>query len=186
MVKNLPVMQVIWVWSLDWEDPLEKGMATHSYSSILAWRIPWLKSMELQRTGHDSATHTPTHTYTHAHTHTHTHTHTYTHVLSTMPGKNIGWPCLINKQTNKKQNQPTKLNHTYSPDCPGLFFQGYSSVLPQCSFDMTINFELTPALPTLSYRLFPCWLFPSQHFPLVKSAFSGCSLFLFKFLPMST
>ena len=32
-------MEVIWVWSLGWEDPLEKGMATHS--SIIAQRIPW-------------------------------------------------------------------------------------------------------------------------------------------------
>ena len=39
MVKNLPVMQVTWVLSLGGEDPLEKGMATHS--SILAWRILW-------------------------------------------------------------------------------------------------------------------------------------------------
>ena len=38
MVKNLPAMQEIQVHSLGWEDPLEKGMATHS--SILAWRIP--------------------------------------------------------------------------------------------------------------------------------------------------
>ena len=38
-IKNLLAMQEIWVWSLGWEDPLEKGMATHS--SILAWRIPW-------------------------------------------------------------------------------------------------------------------------------------------------
>ena len=38
MVKNLPVMQEMWVRSLGWEDPLEMGMATHS--SILAWRIP--------------------------------------------------------------------------------------------------------------------------------------------------
>ena len=38
-VKNLPAMQEIWVQSLGWEDPLEKGMAT--YSSILDWRIPW-------------------------------------------------------------------------------------------------------------------------------------------------
>ena len=38
MVKNLPAMQETSVQSLDWEDPLEKGMATHS--SILAWRIP--------------------------------------------------------------------------------------------------------------------------------------------------
>ena len=39
MVKNTPAMQETRVWSLGWEDPLEKGMATHS--SILAWRIPW-------------------------------------------------------------------------------------------------------------------------------------------------
>ena len=39
MVKNLPVMQKNQVQSLGQEDPLEKGMATHS--SILAWRIPW-------------------------------------------------------------------------------------------------------------------------------------------------
>ena len=39
MVKNLPSLQETWVQSLGWEDPLEKGMATHS--SILAWRIPW-------------------------------------------------------------------------------------------------------------------------------------------------
>ena len=39
LVKNPPVMQETWVWSLGWEDPLEKGMATHS--SILARRIPW-------------------------------------------------------------------------------------------------------------------------------------------------
>ena len=38
MVKNPPTMQETWVRSLGWEDPLEKGMATHS--SILAWRIP--------------------------------------------------------------------------------------------------------------------------------------------------
>ena len=38
-VKNPPAMQEIWVQSLDWEDPLEEGMATHS--SILAWKIPW-------------------------------------------------------------------------------------------------------------------------------------------------
>ena len=37
-VKHLSTMQETWVRSLGWEDPLEKGMATHS--SILAWRIP--------------------------------------------------------------------------------------------------------------------------------------------------
>ena len=39
IVKNPPTMQETWVRSLGWEDPLEKGKATHS--SILAWRIPW-------------------------------------------------------------------------------------------------------------------------------------------------
>ena len=37
LLKNPPAMQETWVRSLGWEDPLEKGMATHS--SILAWRI---------------------------------------------------------------------------------------------------------------------------------------------------
>ena len=39
MVKNLPAVQKTQVQSLGWEDPLEKEMAT--YSSILAWEIPW-------------------------------------------------------------------------------------------------------------------------------------------------
>ena len=38
-VKNPPAMWETWIRSLDWEDALEKGKATHS--SILAWRIPW-------------------------------------------------------------------------------------------------------------------------------------------------
>ena len=57
LVKNLSVMQETWVQSLDMEDPLEKGMTTHS--SILAWRSPWteepgmLQFMGSQRVGHD-------------------------------------------------------------------------------------------------------------------------------------
>ena len=39
MVKNLPAMQETQVQSLDWKDPLEEGMATHS--SMLAWEIQW-------------------------------------------------------------------------------------------------------------------------------------------------
>ena len=38
-VKNVPAIWETWVQSPGWEDPLEKGMATHS--SILTWRIPW-------------------------------------------------------------------------------------------------------------------------------------------------
>ena len=52
LAKYLPAMWETWVQSLDWEDSLEKGKATHS--SILAWRIPWtLYSMGSQRVRHD-------------------------------------------------------------------------------------------------------------------------------------
>ena len=60
LVKNLPAMRETWVRSLGWEDPLEKGKATHS--SILALRIPWteepgmLQSVGSERVGHDRAT----------------------------------------------------------------------------------------------------------------------------------
>ena len=61
-IKNLPAMQETRVLSLGQEDPLEKGMATHS--SILTWRIPWTEepgrqqSMEPQRVGHNKANNT--------------------------------------------------------------------------------------------------------------------------------
>ena len=57
VVKNMPARQETLVQSLGQEDPLEKGMATHS--SILAWRIPWtegsggLWSMGSQRVGYN-------------------------------------------------------------------------------------------------------------------------------------
>ena len=44
LVKNLPPMQETQVQFLGWEDPLEKGIATHS--SILAWRTPWSEELE--------------------------------------------------------------------------------------------------------------------------------------------
>ena len=68
-------MQETQVCSLGWEDPLEKGMATHS--SILAWRIPWteepggLQSMGLQRVRHPSSTNTFTFTFYSLHHHVH-------------------------------------------------------------------------------------------------------------------
>ena len=67
MVKNLPAMQEIWVWSLGQEDPLEKEIATHS--SILAWwfhgqRSPvGLQSMRSQRIWHDRVTNTLSHSW---------------------------------------------------------------------------------------------------------------------------
>ena len=56
-LKHLPAMWKTWVRSLGWEDPLEEEMAT--YSSILAWRIPWIKEpgglecLGSQRVRHD-------------------------------------------------------------------------------------------------------------------------------------
>ena len=56
-VKNLPALQKTWVGPLGQEDPLEKGVTTHS--SILAWEIPWtdepggLQSMGSLRVRHD-------------------------------------------------------------------------------------------------------------------------------------
>ena len=53
--KNLSAMQETQVQSLGWEDPLEKGMTTHS--SILAWRIPWTEELSgLQTMGLQSDT----------------------------------------------------------------------------------------------------------------------------------
>ena len=57
LVKNLPARQETWVRALGWEDPLEKGMATHS--STLVWIIPWTEepsgrqSMGSQRVEYD-------------------------------------------------------------------------------------------------------------------------------------
>ena len=62
IIKDLPATLETHVQTLGWENPLEKGMATHS--SILAWGIPWteelcgLQTMGLQRTGHDWMTNT--------------------------------------------------------------------------------------------------------------------------------
>ena len=64
LVKNLPAMQVIWVQSLGWEDPLEELMATHS--SILAWRIPWTEEPGgLLSMGHEESDTTERLTHSH-------------------------------------------------------------------------------------------------------------------------
>ena len=66
MVKNLPAMQETQIQSLGQEDPLEKGMATHS--SILAWRFPWIEEpgrlwgCKVLDTTEQLSVHTHTHT----------------------------------------------------------------------------------------------------------------------------
>ena len=81
MVKNPPAVQETWVWSLDWEDPLEEGMATHP--SILPWRIP------MDRGAWQATAHRVTKSQTqlkqlsmHAHIHTGIHVCTHTHTIS--------------------------------------------------------------------------------------------------------
>ena len=64
MIKNLLAMVESWDWSLGWEDPLEKGMATNS--SIFAWKIPWIEEPGvLQSTGHKEWDMTEWLTHTH-------------------------------------------------------------------------------------------------------------------------
>ena len=66
VVKTLPAMQETWAWSLGWEDPLEKEMATHF--SVLDWKVPWIEEPNgLQSSGswrvrHDWETEMHTHT----------------------------------------------------------------------------------------------------------------------------
>ena len=79
-IKNLPAMWETQVQTLDWEDPLEKGMATHF--SILAWRIPWteeaggLQSMGVAKS---QTRLNNQHTYTYIHTHT---SHLYPFIIN--------------------------------------------------------------------------------------------------------
>ena len=83
LVKNLPAMWEMWVWSLGWEDPLEKETASHS--STLDWRIPWTVlwigeshglysswgCKELDMTKWRSLSHTHIHICIYIYTHTH-------------------------------------------------------------------------------------------------------------------
>ena len=90
-LKNLPAMQKtqeVRVQSLGQENPLEKNMAT--YSSILAWRIPWAEELGgLQSKGSQRVRHNPPTkrvcARARARARTHTHTHTHTHSLTIHP-----------------------------------------------------------------------------------------------------
>ena len=73
MIKKLPAMQETWIWSLGQENPLEKGMATHS--CILAWRIQW------SLVGYSPWGHKET-WLNNLQICTHTHTHMYTHIIA--------------------------------------------------------------------------------------------------------
>ena len=71
-VKNLPAIQDTWVRSLGQEDPMEKRMVTHS--SILAWRIPWTRSL----VGYNPwSCRVRLNNWTNTHMHRHTNTHIY-------------------------------------------------------------------------------------------------------------
>ena len=56
LVKNPPAMRETWVWSLGWEDPLEKGKAT--YSRILTWRVLWTVYSQTQLSDFNFSLHT--------------------------------------------------------------------------------------------------------------------------------
>ena len=88
LVKNPPAMRKTWVWSLGWEDPLEKGKATHS--SILAWRIPWT-------TVHGVTKSQTWLTNFHTHTHTHIFSASFQIGFAVIAFMNIG-PCKIHEK----------------------------------------------------------------------------------------
>ena len=79
-VENLPAIQETWVRALGQEDPLEKGMATHS--STLAWRIPWAEEpADYSPWGRKESDMTERLTHVCMHTHTHTHINLSRYVL---------------------------------------------------------------------------------------------------------
>ena len=104
LLKNPPPMQKTLVQFLGAEDPLEKGMATHS--SMLAWRIAWtkepgrLQSMGSQRVGQDwVAKHT-------VYAHIHTHTHLYE--LTSLTARDSEWEPSLSRQTDVNLNSVTQ------------------------------------------------------------------------------
>ena len=81
MVKNPPAMKETWVRPLDWEDPLEEGMATHS--STVAWRIPmdreaWWTTVPGIAKSQTQLSAMQAHAHLCARVRTHTHKHAYT------------------------------------------------------------------------------------------------------------
>ena len=134
-LKRLPAMQETWVWSLGQEDPLEKEMAT--YSSILAWRIPWteepggLQSTGLQRVGHDWATSL---------------THSLTHSLHGIHG--VISISQMRKLRISKVESPVQ-NHSSYRSCSFVFF------FWSCSFDSRVMYlsSDTPVTHSRTARL---------------------------------
>ena len=124
----------MWVWSLGWDDLLEKGMATHS--SVLTWKIPWTEVPgRLQSTGPQRVRHDWSGTHTHTHIHTHTHSG-YRHLLffcfafpSTQvppPGLNsqleLSHYICIPAQEGKRRKDPT-------PPFEGISWESHTKLL---------------------------------------------------------
>ena len=126
MVKNLPVMWEAWVQSLGWEDPLEKGMATHS-SILLPGEFHGQRSLAatvqgVARSRHDWATNT--HTRTHAHTQM-SHGRPQCHCLQFSLWTNVS-------------NQNKLLNRESVPGYPGLHISGNKL----CQWHQIINWVM--------------------------------------------
>ena len=133
-VKSLPAMQETRVPSLDWEDPLEKEMATHS--CILAWKIPWMRSLVGYSPRDRKESDTTERLHFRAklilirlrkvsmHTaipevtiHTHTHTHTHRNIARKSIDKlkvNTKIIQIIQKHAEKSEQRDKKLERTNS------------------------------------------------------------------------
>ena len=138
MVESPPTMGETWVWSLGREDPLEKGMATHS--SILAWRIPWteesgrLQSMGSQRVRHDWATKC-------------THTHHVNRTYNSLPEKEFFYS--YNSVNNYKSavNAPRSLSQCGTPTLSRTFLETSFLMVPGWEYCVSLypqNFSFTP------------------------------------------
>ena len=97
-LKNPPAMWETWIWSLGWEDPLEKGTATHS--SILAWRISWTEEPgRLPSTGSQRIRHYWV-------------TFTFTFFLSHLKGEKMFQNHPLFTSANRKENWMRKAEHS--------------------------------------------------------------------------
>ena len=105
-LKRQPAMWETWVWSLGWEDPLEKEIATHS--SILAWRIPWTVELcGLQSTGGRESDTTEQ-----------LHFHFHFPVPQDSPGKNTGVGCHCLLQCMKVKSESEVAQSCPTPSDP--------------------------------------------------------------------
>ena len=166
MVKNLPAMWETQVWSLGWQDPLEKEMATHS--STLTWKIPWreepggLQSTGSKRVRHDWAT-----------------SLSFSHPYVTT-GKTIAltiWT-FVGKVMSLLFNMLSRFVIGFLPRSMRLWLQSLSTVILEAKKIKSVTVPLFPHLFAMKWwdwmpwsSFFKCWILSQLfHCPLSPSS----------------